>query len=614
MNNPRRNNPNNNNNNNDDGDGASPWLIAAGVGVAGALLGGAAYWLSGSSENKPVEKEKQKMVKKEPVPRSLPSSSNASTSDQSVSSYLSDLLSRMDTSRGGSYSSGVTIEEIPNIPENPVISNLNSLLSDIYVRYIKLTEFNLHYKVFDTIFQDLHKKMKEVDPYYKKYSSTVQFAGSHYDNLRIVKPDEFDMDIVIGLPLNIKTDAMNPQGSDIIIDAKAPGFVELRMGVQFQRLPFRDADEWLVNKAAFEWKDDCNFLLRSKFSDWFKSVVSKALNKFEINGNSRPVYYVEGVPYIIDRSESGPAMTLLISNKSRNFKLDVDLVPCLKFPEDRWPISKAYREIPPECKKDYWMVVGKPNKASPSAFDQARSWRIALHNQERQLMYNSNNMRQAIRFIKKLRDSQGMKAIASYYIKTLFFWEIVAVNDRSYWNKNNPATLFKVMVRRLYEALALTPEKTLEKAPVPELVPELAPELALSVVLLAPPVAVLALAAVLLAPPAVVLAPPVVALAPSVVVLALQLAPEVAPPAVVLALLPAPPVAVLAPSAVVLALPPVPLAPVPHLPLSPAPKLALWAVPLAQSAVVLVLPAVPLAPLAECYPYWLGWSSASVSL
>ena len=67
----------------------------------------------------------------------------------------------------------MTIEEIPNIPDNPVITNLNSLLSDIFVRYIKLSEFGLHYKVFDTIFQDLHKKMKEVDPYYRKYSSTV---------------------------------------------------------------------------------------------------------------------------------------------------------------------------------------------------------------------------------------------------------------------------------------------------------------------------------------------------------------------------------------------------------------------------------------------------------
>lgn len=55
--------------------------------------------------------------------------------------------------------------------------------------------------------------------------------------------------------------------------------------------------------------------------------------------------------------------------------------------------------------------------------------------------------------VKKLRDSQGMTSIASYYIKTLFFWEIVEVNNRDFWQKNNPATLFKLMVKRLYQAL-----------------------------------------------------------------------------------------------------------------------------------------------------------------
>ncbi|PZC83898.1 hypothetical protein B5X24_HaOG206647 [Helicoverpa armigera] len=446
------NNNNNRNNNNGNNNDPNPWVTAAAVGLTGALVAGAVYMFSGTRQ--PQQPSTQNRPRIEPS-RSSPSRGSERPNDPSeaaVSSYLSDLLSRMSTSRGGS-ASNVTIEEIPNIPDNPNISNLNALLADIHVRYIKLTQFGIHYRVFDTIFQDLHKKMKEVDPYYRKYSSTVQFAGSHYDNLRIVKPDEFDMDIVIGLPLNIKTDPFNPAQSDIAIEPKAPGFVQLKMGVQFQRLPMRDNEEWLNNRAAYEWKDDSNYLLRSKFTDWFKSVVNKALNKFPMNINSRPIAYVEGVPYVIDKSESGPAFTLLISNASKSFKLDVDLVPCLKFPEDRWPISSSYREIPSRCKKDYWMVVGKPNKASPEVFDQMRSWRIALHNQERELMHNSYNMRQAIRFIKKLRDSLGMKKIASYYIKTLFFWEIEKINNSDYWQRNSPATLFKLMVGRLYEAL-----------------------------------------------------------------------------------------------------------------------------------------------------------------
>lgn len=146
----------------------------------------------------------------------------------------------------------------------------------------------------------------------------VQFAGSHYDNLRIKKPDEFDMDIVIDLPLNFKAHPTNPAESDIVIEAMTAGFVQLRMGTQFQKLPMRDGQEWQNNKAAYEWMDDSKYLLRSKFLDWFKSVVNRALNKAEFSG--WPIYYVDGVPYAIRKSESGPAMTLIIENKSRGFQ------------------------------------------------------------------------------------------------------------------------------------------------------------------------------------------------------------------------------------------------------------------------------------------------------
>lgn len=84
------------------------------------------------------------------------------------------IISISDIYFSGNPNVAITMEESHHIPENPVITNLNSLLSDIHVRFIKLTDFDTHYRVFDTIFQAVHKKMKEVDPYYQKYSSTVR--------------------------------------------------------------------------------------------------------------------------------------------------------------------------------------------------------------------------------------------------------------------------------------------------------------------------------------------------------------------------------------------------------------------------------------------------------
>lgn len=46
-----------------------------------------------------------------------------------------------------------------------------------------------------------------------------------------------------------------------------------------------------------------------------------------------------------------------------------------------------------------------------------------------------------------------MSKIASYYIKTLFFWEIVQMKDQTFWQRNDLATLFKHMLRKFHEAM-----------------------------------------------------------------------------------------------------------------------------------------------------------------
>lgn len=53
--------------------------------------------------------------------------------------------------------------------------------------------------------------------------------------------------------------------------------------------------------------------------------------------------------------------------------------------------------------------------------------------------------------MKKLREVLRLKAIASYYIKTLFLWKIYQ-NPKQYW-ETKLSTTFKVMVEELYNAI-----------------------------------------------------------------------------------------------------------------------------------------------------------------
>ncbi|CAG9785292.1 unnamed protein product [Diatraea saccharalis] len=272
------------------------------------------------------------------------------------------------------------------------ISNLDSLLAYIYEEYIEIREedFTLHYRVFDVIFQQLRKKMEEVDELYKRHTSTVDFMGSHYDRLRIKKPDEFDTFNIIKLPSAIVA------CPDFQIKAREAAFVYIKMGVKCRNVLMNGPNSD-IDRKILTWIDSSGYLRRSCLFYWYKGVVDRALNEFKRNTNYA-VFHVDGKQYTVIRSESGPAITLKIKSVNGKFNMDVDLVPALKFSEDLWPPGPGYVEIPPGCNKGHWMVVPKPNKYKKGVVKQ-RSWRIAMPQQERQMIHNSYNLRQAIRLV-----------------------------------------------------------------------------------------------------------------------------------------------------------------------------------------------------------------------
>lgn len=166
--------------------------------------------------------------------------------------------------------------------------------------------------------------------YYFILHIQVLFAGSVYDGIKVSKLDEFDMDIVIRLPINYD--------EGIVIENDQPGFVKLKIETAFDNLDKQQ--EWeACHKATRDWRDSEKYLLQNKFRQWMHAIVQKGLN--ELNGQ----VVVNGVNYNVTYKESGPAYTLNIENQPGNeeFKLDVDLVPVIRFMYPRWP--EGYRLV-----------------------------------------------------------------------------------------------------------------------------------------------------------------------------------------------------------------------------------------------------------------------------
>ncbi|CAH2075010.1 unnamed protein product, partial [Iphiclides podalirius] len=265
------------------------------------------------------------------------------------------------------------------------------------------------------------------------------FGGSVYDDIKISKMDEFDINIVIRLPISYE------EGEDgIIIENDQPGFVRLRIVNGFDHLDKQQ--EWeKCHKVTRDWRDGSKYFLQSRFRHWMHRIVQKALN--EMNGRVT----VNGVDYILNYRESGPAYTLNVSSGAadEDFKLDVDIVPVIRFMHPRWP--KSYRTIEDSQAKE-WYAVPKPIKGIADEKAKSRCWRLSFQVYEREKLKKNHNLKMTLRLIKKLRDALNMKCIVSYYIKTLFLWKVENVKSKDFW-QNNLTVLFHAMLEDLYEAV-----------------------------------------------------------------------------------------------------------------------------------------------------------------
>ncbi|CAG2059307.1 unnamed protein product, partial [Timema podura] len=97
---------------------------------------------------------------------------------------------------------------------------------------------------------------------------------------------------------------------------------------------------------------------------------------------------------------------------------------------------------------DAWFIVPKP-KNSPDFED--KFWRLAFHEQERELIHGKGNLKPICRLLKKMRDSQGWFPLESYYIKTFLMWEVME-QEPEFWTQRL-SFLFLQMIDKLQEKI-----------------------------------------------------------------------------------------------------------------------------------------------------------------
>lgn len=222
------------------------------------------------------------------------------------------------------------------------------------------------------------------------------FQGTQYNVLAAQFPYNSDVHIPICLPIN--TDLGS---SDVLIKENGCNYVILQLSRRF----IKSRDFYLKKNATekaviIPWLDKRNYLRPTEVCSWFRRVLRKALKQLLISSNMRAIkiddtiYTLHLDDIFIDNVKTFSCYTVFVKilNKESNY-VKFRLIPVIKLPESRWPISTIYREIPEQCRKGYWTLRPRTHEISYLPSDYIISWPITLHEQEYELYTTEHQIR-----------------------------------------------------------------------------------------------------------------------------------------------------------------------------------------------------------------------------
>ncbi|XP_023211659.1 uncharacterized protein LOC111614517 [Centruroides sculpturatus] len=296
-------------------------------------------------------------------------------------------------------------------------------LKEILRTKVKLEDQTENIRILQMVLDELIKEMKTDKLFYHLFEN-IYYTGSYFEKLRVKEATEFDLNLILTFPK-----IMNFQ---VTTDHSPSSFVTCQLKSELKELMHEK--NWELNKEILrKFSNRKNFLEAGKIKNWLQGIVDSAINKLGKRNN---------LPKII-RHLSGPAITIYIITKN-GIQIDVDLVPVLKFNWPFWPEGAAQyflNNIPHD--ERYWFIVPKlpPSEICEVNQNISYQWRLHFPRIEKKLIHDKGCLKSIIKLLKLLRDREGWKPLASYYLKTAVMWTVI-IEDNVSWNESKMDILF----------------------------------------------------------------------------------------------------------------------------------------------------------------------------
>ncbi|XP_059061212.1 cyclic GMP-AMP synthase-like receptor isoform X1 [Achroia grisella] len=256
---------------------------------------------------------------------------------------------------------------------------MDAYLNEIIRKHIKITkqERSHNRQIVDATVKETLKIMRDKDSLFNSMNPSIAYLGSYYDGLRVGHATEFDINIVLKLPINYKNIVLNA--------SKMEAYTFVVMPSEFRRLskiPITATNGFTETKF---WCDRQHRLSVQKFRSWMQSVLDKALSSLPKRGE-KYLIQVNNKMFPILAKLSGPANTISIYDNDNI--IDIDLVPTFTF---NLNLNK-----PINCKVDFTKNVFHKIKKYyivPKPTDDEYIWRLAFPSQEKAIMSKKNNFK-----------------------------------------------------------------------------------------------------------------------------------------------------------------------------------------------------------------------------
>ncbi|XP_063986535.1 cyclic GMP-AMP synthase-like receptor [Diachasmimorpha longicaudata] len=256
------------------------------------------------------------------------------------------------------------------------------------------------------VLSSMMELMKSVDPLFKEMYREPMFAGSFYKGTRVGKPEEFDLDLILDLPVYY---------NKIEFEDDRPGYARIRVPSSSFK-PAWTTHQKILNKWILKPN---NYLNNNCLRQWFEGVLAKVFRRLPGNSKGYSILQIGPNRFVqITSKKSGPAFTLLVIHDSGKF--DIDLVPVFEFRSR--PCLTVFQTVPHTYEP--WYLVPKPlNKGNNPEL----SWRFCFYRYEKAWLSSHGKIKPIIRYLKKLKECQDWSSVlASYYIETLVYHELNA--------------------------------------------------------------------------------------------------------------------------------------------------------------------------------------------